>query len=390
MERSFEILVVGAGPAGSAAAITALAQAPGGLRVGLLDKAEFPRDKLCGGLFTGRARRALGAVFDTTPPAPLFLPCDHMRFGASGRVLSEFRNAPLLHLTMRRQMDSWLRDMAITAGAAAITGQFHSLDEASSRLYLRDGSVLRYGVLIGADGVNSALARALFGRAFDPDTIGFGLELEAPRPAFEPHDMAVEIDFDAVRWGYGWSFPKAEITTIGVGGVNARNADMKRCMAQYETQLGLKPGCARLKGQYLPFGDFRRKPGRGAVILVGDAAGLVDPITGEGIALAIESGALGARAARRALQDGHPERTARSYTRDLRPIHAGLRQAGMWRRLIFSDLLRPAFLAAFSGSRLPVRFLHLLAGELDYDDLRAELLRKAPKALLHAAMSRLR
>lgn len=386
MNARFDIIVAGAGPAGSAAAIVA---ARAGLRCGLLDRAVFPREKLCGGLFTGRSVAALLRGFDETPDPTLFLRCDRMRFLDTGRVLSDFHNAPPVYLTLRRDMDAWLRDLAVAAGAIPLCGTVTGVDEAGQRITLREGGALEYRVLIGADGVNSAVARSLFGRAYDPATIGFGLEVEAPHDAHPPGDRAVDVEFSAADWGYGWRFPKRHSTTIGVGGVASRNADMKAHMRAYCDQLGVAPDAARVKGHFLPFGDFRKEPGRGAVLLVGDAAGFVDPITGEGIALALESGALAAEAGVAAIHSGRPERAYAGYHMSVRPIQRALREARFWRRMIFSPAFRPAFLKAFSGSSLPEQFLHLLAGEIDYPDLRRALARRFPRAAWKALGTRI-
>ncbi|QLQ19924.1 MAG: hypothetical protein HZT43_16740 [Exiguobacterium profundum] len=93
----------------------------------------------------------------------------------------------------------------------------------SVAMTLEDGTALSARALIGADGVNSAVAKALFGRAFDPAGIGFALETEVPGPPA----AAAELDLAAAAWGYGWAFPKAGGTTVGVGGVAGRNPDLR-------------------------------------------------------------------------------------------------------------------------------------------------------------------
>lgn len=373
----YDVLVIGAGPAGSAAARVA---AKAGLRVGIVDKARFPRSKLCGGLVTGRAMAALDQIFGMGPAPDLFFLSTQIRFRAHGQTLAQIDDAPPMYLTMRWDFDSRLHDLAVQAGADAHLGQpIRDLDPDAGQVTLRDGTRLRYRCLIGADGVTSSVAKALLGRAYDPKTIGFGFELEAPHVT--PSSPVVEVDFTAAHWGYGWSFPKFNSQTIGVGGIQSCNADLGPAMARYVAQVAADDQAARRKGHFLPFGDYTKTPGRGAILLAGDAAGLVDPITGEGIALALESGALAAQAVVQALLAGTPQAAYPAYLRALRPIHRDLAQARRLRWLIFPRAVQPRFLAAFGkGSSLPRRFLDLLAGRVTYADLRGLYIRKLPKA----------
>ena len=369
----FDLIIVGSGPAGSAAATSAV---KAGLSVAVIDKARFPRDKLCGGLFTGRSEKAMRAIFGREISNDLFVTTNHMRFLSKGRVLADIPNAPPVHLTMRRDFDAMLHAEAIAAGATPYLGQ--PITELwDNTLTLKDGTTLGFKALIGADGVNSFVARTLFGRPFNPDTIGFGLEIESPRTT--SRDDAVEVDFDAASWGYGWSFPKRKTVTVGVGGINSRNDDMKANMATYVDQTG-SDASLRYKGQYLPFGDYKKKPGRAHILLAGDAAGLVDPITGEGIALAMESGQHAAVAVTKALKDGQPEAALGHYMKLVKPIQKSLDQAKMWRMIMFPKATEGYFRKAFErGSSLQMKYLELLAGEAEYADLRGALLRRIPK-----------
>jgi geranylgeranyl reductase family protein len=369
----FDLIVIGSGPAGSAAAMRGCKL---GLSVAIVDKAKFPRDKLCGGLFTGRSEKAMKAIFERGVTDDLFTTSNHMRFSAGGTVLADIKDAPPVHLTMRRDFDAMLHGLALDAGAHAFLGT-PITELANDHVVLRDGTMLGFSGLIGADGVNSFVAKSLFGRSFNPATIGFGLEIETP---LEPsRDEAVEVDFDAAEWGYGWAFPKRKTVTVGVGGINSRNADMKANMARYVVQTD-SDATLKYKGQYLPFGDFNRRPGRGNVVLAGDAAGLVDPITGEGIALAMESGALAADAIAGALQRNQPSSAYLAYLRSLGPIHRSLKQARLWRMIMFPEATQGYFKRAFAkGSTLQRKYLDLLAGDVDYHDLRWALVQRMPK-----------
>lgn len=371
--RKFDLIVVGSGPAGSAAATTACKL---GLSVAIVDKANFPRDKLCGGLFTGRSEKAMRKVFDLHVTEDMFVTSDHMRFSSGGEVLADIKDAPPVHLTMRRDFDAMLHAHAISQGATPFLGTpITEINDNS--ITIRSGEVLQFRALIGADGVNSFVARHLFGRPFDPETIGFGLEIETPLE--KTRDNAVEVDFDAAQWGYGWSFPKKKTATIGVGGINSRNADMKANMAAYVDLTG-SDETLKYKGQYLPFGDFKKHPGKGNILLAGDAAGLVDPITGEGIALAMESGDHAARAVHQALDDQKPYTALDHYMTAIKPIHRSLGQAKIWRMIMFPEATEGYFKKAFKrGNSLQMQYLQLLAGELDYHDIRGALIRRIPK-----------
>lgn len=375
MTASFDLAVIGAGPAGAAAAAAA---ARAGLRVALIDRARFPRDKLCGGGVTGRARAALDAAFGPLPQG-LFLPCARVRLMAGERLLGEIADAPPLHLTMRRQLDAALREAALEAGAADLAGRRpEALDPATGQVTLAGGGTLTAALVIGADGANSFVARSLWGRAFDPARIGLALEVELPRDGPGPAD-AVEIDLAAAAWGYGWAFPKRRSVTVGVGGLRPANPDLRGRLAAYLVRHGAAAGAGRVQGAFVPAGAVRRVPGRGRVLVAGDAAGLVDPVTGEGIAWAVTSGLLAGQAAAAALGRGRPEGALAAYGRALAPVRAELARANLLRRLIYPAPLRGRFAAALGRRpRLQRRYLALLAGEIDYADIRlASLLRLA-------------
>ncbi|MAO00137.1 geranylgeranyl reductase family protein [uncultured Roseovarius sp.] len=386
MDR-FDVIVIGAGPAGASAAFVA---AQAGLRVALIDRRTFPRDKLCGGLVTGRARRHYADIFGHEMP---FGPQDRkttVDFRYRGQPVGIIEDAPALCATMRWDMDAMLCGHALAAGAQDFTGQaVAEIDRDSGTVTLKGGAMLGYGVLIGADGVNSQVARELFDQPFDRARIGFGLEIEADGAHVDPA-APIRIDLGAAQWGYGWVFPKRCSTTVGVGGVLARNPEMKRAMSAYCEMLGIDAAEASFKGQFLPFGDFRTVPGQGAVLLAGDAAGLVDPITGEGIGYAMQSGQLAAKAALAALSAGQPETALPHYCRALRPVHRALLMARLIRPVIFLPALEPGFARAFQrSSSLRRDYLRLMAGEVEYEQILARLVLRLPRFGLMALRARL-
>ncbi len=368
MRADYDIVIVGAGPAGSAAAFTARQR---GLTVALVDKAVFPRAKLCGGLVSGRGLKALDAIFGERPAEELFLIGREVAWLWKGEELARFRAPYPLWFTGRFDLDHDLHKRALAAGAADYSGRrWQALDSAANEITLDGGEVLRYGALIAADGATSPIAAELFGRAFDPDKIGFTLEAECARRAQDHGLMAV--DFRAVPWGYGWLFPKNRSLTVGVGGLHSENPDLRPALAALmpEGQAEVK-----VKGAFLPLGDFRKEPARGNILFAGDAAGLVDPLTGEGIAYALESGALAAGAIAGALEAGAPERAGQDYLHRLAPIHRDLTQALRLRKFAYSRVFEGVFRKKLQNSHwIRNAFFDLLEGETTYDALERDVM----------------
>jgi menaquinone-9 beta-reductase len=364
-----DLVILGGGPAGAAAAITAARR---GLSVVLVDKARFPRGKLCGGLLSGRTARQIAAVFGVEPPAGIVQPQSDFIFSWKGKPFTSGTSPIGLTLTMRRDFDAWLLGLAEAAGVRVHQG-VRDADPGleDGVLKLPGGETVAWGALIGADGVNSAVARGLFGSAFDKAKIGFCLEAEVPyAQSKRPPGTPLQIDFGDVPWGYAWSFPKAKSVTLGLGAIKSKAGDLKPRMAALLAADATDPDKVLVKGHFIPFGDFRAVPGQGNVILAGDAAGLVDPLTGEGIAYAIESGALAAGSVADWLAEGRAGDLAGLYTGRLGQMHASLAASNhlagvMHRRYV------PAFLKRrlVAQERVQRKFFAILGGTAESSDL---------------------
>lgn len=376
LAATHDIAVVGAGPAGATAARVAAAR---GLRVALLDKAAFPRDKLCGGALSHRALSHIGAVFGDLP-GTLLHPCPRVVFAKGTEAFAHDDNPPLM-MTMRHGLDAHLKAGAVAAGAEDVTGsRLVEVALGDGTLVMADGRMIRARVIIGADGVKSQVARTLFGKNAELPHLGFALEAEVDGPP----GQEMVLDLCALPSGYGWDFPKAHGRTLGIGGRMDRQGDMMAVFRSWLSQRGVDPVTTRIRGHHLPFGACRAQPGRDHVLLAGDAAGFVDPITGEGIAWAVKSGQLAAEAAALALAMGAPERAFALYAERVRRIAGEIRRAGRLSMLAYHPFWQQRFLGTMASSaHLRRRYLDLLAGELDYADLGAlRLMRLAGRLLL--------
>jgi geranylgeranyl reductase family protein len=290
--KRFDAIVVGAGPAGS---VTAYRLARAGAKVLLVDRARFPRDKPCGGGLTIRAVREL-----PVDPAPVVeASVDTFQLGLDYRRGIERRSSePLVLMTQRRRLDALLAERAAEAGA-----DFRDVQKVS-KVTLDDEGVrvdrARASFLVGADGANGVTAKALGLGALR----GHGVALEGNAEAdFDRTKAAVQLG--SVPGGYAWIFPKEEHVNVGVGGWEHQGPRLREHLARLCGEYGIDATrLTDVRGHRLPMRAPGSKLVRGRALLVGDAAGLIDPLSGDGMYEAFVS----ARLAAEAILEGEVER----------------------------------------------------------------------------------
>lgn len=318
MTITHDVIIVGAGPAGSTAAHVLARK---GVNVLVLDKAEFPRDKLCAGLLTWKSVDVLTRVFGETPEG--LLASGVFNATASGYRI-RFRERILacgeifypFHFTARRVFDKHLLDQAVRTGADARLGRHvTAVDAVQGIVRLADGQEFRGRHIIGCDGVTSAVRRA---GPFDPAAwrsgLGGGMECALdrgdPRLTGAVHedlrDSYPSVYAGFLRAGYGWVFPHKDRLIIGIGGHSLRHGrEFRDKFREFLSFLGLPPQLAdTARGHGLPYGNYLEKPWYGRTLLAGDAAGLVETLFGEGIYYALRSGELAGEAVWSALAQG--------------------------------------------------------------------------------------
>jgi len=289
---TYEVIVVGSGPAGSTLAYELAKQ---GVEVAVLEREKLPRPKLCGG---GLTLKTVGLLpFDISP----VVHCTVRRLvllyrGREQMVIED--GQPLLVTSMRDEFDAFLAEKATGQGAVILEDQpvMEVLEgEDAYKVRTRD-SCFRAKVVVGADGANSLVARSQ-GLRRDPFR-ALALEGEVPARVLSGllrEDTAL-VDWGEVRNGYGWVFPKKGHATIGVGAPAGRTAQLRgyyeALMRQFVQDPQARP---RVRGHPLPVRKLGMPIQRKRVVLVGDAAGLVEPFTGEGIYYAIRSAQIAAR-----------------------------------------------------------------------------------------------
>jgi menaquinone-9 beta-reductase len=330
-----DVAIVGAGPAGTA---TAISLARHGLKVTVVDKAQFPRDKCCGdGLTTGALRHLADLGLDPANVAS-WQPVSEARIRVpSGRQATfALPDDGTVHAAAARRedLDAALVDLARSEGVRVVEGNaVVSLDRESNgqvvRLGLGDGQVLRAWYAVGADGMWSPL-RKLAGAA----TPGYLGEWHAVRQYFAgtgpaARELWVWFEPDLIP-GYGWSFPLPDgRANVGLGILRQHGQPTGNLKAVWADWL-TRPHIREVLGPDAhPDGTWKAWPIPadiahtdlsalgGRVLFVGDAARAADTMTGEGIAQALETGRLAAAALAAAGPD-HPRRAAARYERRVR------------------------------------------------------------------------
>jgi geranylgeranyl reductase family protein len=283
----YDVAVVGTGPAGAAAARAAAAS---GASVLLLDRADVPRYKCCGGGLIGVSTRYAG--IDLVPLVRDAV--TRMTFSKDGRqrYTRHARGArPVFSLVMRADFDAALVSAAVSAGAELRTGvAVRALSESSSgvEVSLASGEVVRARTVVGADG-SGGRCGAYAGVRLAQVDVGLEGEFPTPAPAAAYWRGRVLIDWGPVPGSYGWVFPKGSLLTVGVIGPREEGLAMRAYYDSFVRRLGL--------GEPSTFSGHLtrcREPGsplrRGNVLVAGDAAGLLEPWTREGISYALRSG----------------------------------------------------------------------------------------------------
>jgi flavin-dependent dehydrogenase len=310
---SCDVLIVGGGPAGSTCAWQLV---KAGLDVLVIDKRAFPRDKVCAGWVTPAVFESLQFDADDYAQGRVLQPIRGFRTGVIGGAAGETHYGRAVSFGIRRcEFDDYL--LRRSRARLRLGEPVRSMVRESGAWLVNDE--IRTPLVIGAGGHFCPVARALRGESGRSESIVAAQEIEFRFPAGERG--ACRIEQDVVQFyfcpdlkGYGWCFAKGEYFNIGLGREDSH--ELSRHVAQFREWLEGHCGIPHdLPGKfnghaYMLYPASRRKPVDAGVLLIGDAAGLAYPRSGEGIRPAIESALMAAKVVLEAAGDYRSARLA--------------------------------------------------------------------------------
>lgn len=292
--KSFDVAIIGSGPAGASAAFEL---SKSGISAVIIEKEILPRYKTCGGGLVYRGRKSM--PFDVSSVVEKeFFEIDTY-FSKINTKITTRREEPIISMVMRDAFDNLIVEKAKENGVALL--QNHKVLDISfgeiQTIHTSEGDVQAKFIIAG-DGALSPVAKIAGWEESRTIIPALEYEVEVPQVDFERLSKNVRFDIDVVPYGYGWCFPKKNHLSIGLGIIikTKQKVDLKKHYREYLKVLGISEVLnEEAHGFVIPISPRTDTFVRNNVFLIGDSAGFADPVVAEGISNAIVSGVLAAK-----------------------------------------------------------------------------------------------
>jgi geranylgeranyl reductase family protein len=342
----YDAIIIGGGVAGTTAAYFL---AKGGKKVLLLEKEKLPRYKTCGGGVISRISDIL--PYEINPivdkkiyTADIFDHVNNISFHVQ-------RNEPIINMTMRDRLDFFMLGKASEESAIYKTEEaVKDINQNSECVeVITEKEKYKTHFVIAADGAAGIIVRKLGLQNNYKRIPALEHEVYVDKNQFEKHSITTRFDFGFVPAGYAWVFPKKEHLSIGLFTMNSLQVSLRKYLDDYINMLDINDIKEIKKhGYYIPL--YKRKEfTNGRILLVGDAAGLTDPLTGEGISYAIEM--------------------IKSYEQNLKRIVIELKYAKILSSFVYTSPTLRKFVFKRYGKKLSELMTDVITGRKKYSKL---------------------
>jgi geranylgeranyl reductase family protein len=360
----YDAIIIGGGVAGTSAAYFL---AKGGKNVLLLEKETLPRYKTCGGGVISRISEILPYEINTAVDKRMYTAdiFDHVN-NLSFHVK---RNEPIINMTMRENLDYFMLEKAYeenaTYNSEETVTDIHQTSEYVEVVTEKEKYSAKF--VIAADGASGITVRKLGMQKNIKKIPALEHEISVDNNQLDIHSRTARFDFGFVPAGYAWVFPKKEHLSIGLFTMNGLGVSPRQYLDKYINMLGIKDIKEEKKhGYYIPL-YMKKEFTNGRILLVGDAAGLTDPITGEGISYAIESGKCAAEAI---LKGGNDiDIVIESYQQNLKGIVTELKYAKILSFFVYSSPNLRKFVFRRYGKKISELITDVIMGRKKYSKL---------------------